>query len=243
MHRFKPHKFKELILYTSERLANDPWFGATKLNKVLYYADVYSWQELDVPITGARYFRLDNGPAPRALLPIRREMMDHGELRIEQRTTKGKPQHRTIPLRSANRELFSPKEVAIMDRVIEELRPLTASEVSKRSHTAGWRSRKTFRISWRSRKTFRELAYHVTSKIDTCSVTMGIVLDEPFEPSEEQLAWAMFRITRPCTGPGSTPGVAIPVRLAQVGKDRSVSALRRAARSDDWRSRGEPRLP
>src|SRR3990170_6654722 len=79
---FQRDKFKELVLYLSERSETDPNFGETKLNKLLYYIDFLAYRELGQPVTGARYQKLKWGPAATALLPIQQEMEAKGELVI-----------------------------------------------------------------------------------------------------------------------------------------------------------------
>src|SRR5690348_3295402 len=72
---FDRKKFKELILHVTSQCVKDRYWNATKLNKVLFYADFLAFRDHGEPITGAEYFALENGPAPKALLPIREEMI------------------------------------------------------------------------------------------------------------------------------------------------------------------------
>ena len=65
-------KFKELVLYVCHKSAGDAPFGATKLNKLLFYADFLAYKQLGSAVTKHAYQRLPNGPAPRAILPILR---------------------------------------------------------------------------------------------------------------------------------------------------------------------------
>src|SRR5438067_13073106 len=81
---FDEQKFRELILYFAQKSADDPAFGAVKLNKLLFYADFVSFAKRGKAITGATYFRLPHGPAPRQLLPITKKM-DRRDLVTESR--------------------------------------------------------------------------------------------------------------------------------------------------------------
>src|SRR5437660_10500981 len=78
-------RLRELILYIADRSKDDPKFGATKLNKILYFSDFVSFREYGEPITGAMYMRLENGPAPMHLVPVRNEMLESGEIAMEPR--------------------------------------------------------------------------------------------------------------------------------------------------------------
>jgi len=79
--KFKPatineKKFQELMLYIASRSADDQKFGATKLNKILFYADFQAYLSLGKSITGAEYQRLGNGPAPRELKSLEADLIE-----------------------------------------------------------------------------------------------------------------------------------------------------------------------
>src|SRR3954469_19633300 len=80
---FQRRKFKELMLYFSQRGLDDGLvIGSTKLNKLLFFADFRAFSEIGQPITGARYQKLEWGPAARELLPIRDELLKDGEAEL-----------------------------------------------------------------------------------------------------------------------------------------------------------------
>lgn len=64
---------KELIVYIANKLALHPKFGATKLNKILFYSDFIAYAKLGKSITGEKYQKLPLGPAPKYLLPVRKK--------------------------------------------------------------------------------------------------------------------------------------------------------------------------
>lgn len=142
MRKFKQdrQKFKELILYISERSATDPNYGATKLNKLLFLSDFWAYAELGSPITGVEYMRLPNGPAPRPLLPIRKEMEKNGELAIQEVALNPEmARKRPVNLRTAKLELFTAAEISLVDRVIQWCSRSNATNVSNYTHTwHGW---------------------------------------------------------------------------------------------------------
>ena len=63
-------KLEELIILIASRSEDDPRFGSTKLNKLLFFADFLAYVKRGEAITNHVYMRLPNGPAPRAMLPI-----------------------------------------------------------------------------------------------------------------------------------------------------------------------------
>lgn len=142
MRKFKQNtdKFKELILYISEKCATDPNYGATKLNKILFLADFWSYGRMGEPITGVEYMKLRNGPAPRPLVPIRNEMVNGGELAIQETAlTEEISRKRPVNLRSANLSVFSAQEIALVDEVITLCSRATATRMSNYTHAwHGW---------------------------------------------------------------------------------------------------------
>jgi hypothetical protein len=133
-------KLAELILYISQKCANDPTFGAVKLNKILCYSDFLFYAYHDRGITNVEYQKLPNGPAPRRLIPVRDELIENGNLAMQEVILKsGETQKRTVNLRNPDLDLFSGAEIALVDRIIESMQGVTAEDVSEISHTlVGW---------------------------------------------------------------------------------------------------------
>jgi hypothetical protein len=132
-------KFRELLLYMAYRSVDDPSFGATKLNRLLWVADFLSYGKLGQPITGVQYVKRQYGPAPRRLPAIRDDMVAKQELAVAVREVHGLTQKRPVPLREPNLSCFTPQEVALIEFVIESLRRANATEVSEWSHgLCGW---------------------------------------------------------------------------------------------------------
>jgi hypothetical protein len=134
-------RFKELVLYICEKCASDPKFGATKLNKILYFSDFLAYGEFGQPVTGFEYQKLPNGPAPRHFVQMRDEMVKAGELAIQPvRLVSGRVQDRPVNLRSARLEVFTPNQISLVDAVIDALKDATAEDVSELTHRmVGWK--------------------------------------------------------------------------------------------------------
>jgi len=134
-------KLGELILYVSQKCATDPKFGAVKLNKILYLSDFMAFGNWGKPITEVEYQHLKNGPAPTRLKPVRDRLQREGKLVIQQLPLKsGHTQHRTVNLVEPNLEIFTGKEIALVDSIIETLWDLDAEESSEFSHRfVGWK--------------------------------------------------------------------------------------------------------
>lgn len=136
---FNRSKFRELVLYVSRESEDDVHFGATKLNKILYFSDFKAFAIMGEAITGAAYQRLERGPAPRPIVPVLREMRGEGEIDRTERRYFNLLQKRVIALRDPDLSDFSEQEIEIVDNVISELRILNAAQVSALSHLeTGW---------------------------------------------------------------------------------------------------------
>ncbi len=134
---FKEEKFKELVLYIAQRCKSHPYFGATKLNKILFFSDFIAYEELGWAMTDAEYMALEYGPGPRRLMPIREQMLLDGDVTIERSGS----QQRVIALRRPDLEHFSPEERNIVDKVIQWLQCRDAESVSELSHRfLGWKA-------------------------------------------------------------------------------------------------------
>jgi len=139
--RAEERKLAELVLYVSQKCANDPCFGATKLNKILYFSDFLAFGNWGAPITGGEYQNLPNGPAPRRLLPVRDALVANRELVVQAVQLKsGNVQHRTVNLREPDLTIFSGAEIALVDDVTRRLEGMDAEQTSELSHRmVGWK--------------------------------------------------------------------------------------------------------
>jgi uncharacterized phage-associated protein len=136
---YQEAKFVELLLYVAERLRADRAGGATKVNKVLYFADFAHVRRHGRPITGAEYQKLQHGPAPRRLKPVRDRLVAEGAAEIHREDFLGYTVNRLVPLRPADTSVFSSEELATIESVLDDLDGLNARQVSDLSHEeAGW---------------------------------------------------------------------------------------------------------
>lgn len=140
--RIRPNdsKFRELVLFIAQRSEGDPLFGAIKLNKLLFYSDFMAYLKLGRPITGQPYFALENGPAPRYLVPLRQQMVKNKEIAISRKATLDGIQERVVALREADPNKFEPAEIAVITEILEICKNQSGSDLSELSHRfQGWR--------------------------------------------------------------------------------------------------------
>lgn len=139
---FNRRKFRNLILFLAHLSQDDPYFGAVKLNKLLYYADFQAFARLGRPITDATYQKLQEGPAPRELLQEREAMVDEGEAELKTTQFFSFTQHRLVPKSDCESlaEDFSTAELSIIREVHRAMLPMTARQASDLSHgEIGWK--------------------------------------------------------------------------------------------------------
>lgn len=132
-------KFKELLLFICKRSEGDTPFGATKLNKLLFFSDFLAYRQFGKSITGHKYQKLKNGPAPRLLVPLMKQLQDEGSAVQAVRDYHGHEQRRTLALREPNLDLFDAKEITLVADLIEEFWGKNAAHMSDLSHEfRGW---------------------------------------------------------------------------------------------------------
>jgi len=133
-------KLAELILYLSKRSEGDVFFGAVKLNKLLFYIDFLAYLHLGKSVTGHKYRKLEHGPAPTKFVQIRRRLIQNKALAVQRMPVYGKEQQKHLALRQPNTALFGGEEIALAEQVLQGCSTHSASEISDLSHQfIGWK--------------------------------------------------------------------------------------------------------
>lgn len=133
---------RQLILYIAKRCESAKFFGAIKLNKILWKADFDSFVERGMPVTGREYRRQKLGPVLREMRPIQNDMLREGAIRIERRDFGDDIiEQRTIALDEPDLSLFDNVDISYVDRAIAHYWEMTGTETSDESHGAAWKTR------------------------------------------------------------------------------------------------------
>jgi hypothetical protein len=135
-------RLRQLILYVSSKCEGARYFGAVKLNKIIWKADFDSFAARKWPITGREYRRQQFGPALREMLPVHREMLRDGAIRAERRDFgDGIVEHRTIAIDQPDTSQFSAEDLSFVDAAIRHYWDMTGTETSDESYGFAWKTR------------------------------------------------------------------------------------------------------
>lgn len=118
-----------------------PAMGATKLNKVLWFADCEFFRRHGVTITGeTAYVRKPNGPCSPRLEGVLKDLNASGLIHEEPVMTMiGKPRRQMYSTGNPDVSMFSGEEVDVLNEVAKEIAALSAQEASDLSHDDLWR--------------------------------------------------------------------------------------------------------
>jgi len=132
-------RFKELVLYVSHECLDDPTFSRIKLLKILFFSDFEAFGRYGTPITGMPYKKLPYGPAPATFPRLQAEMLRDRLIRIVVRRVYDHERQRVLPLKDAEVDLFTAREISLVASWIRFFWNKTAKEVSRYSHGKAWK--------------------------------------------------------------------------------------------------------
>lgn len=136
---FDREKFKDAMHYVAARAGARPGFGATKLYKVLWFAEARTFVLYKRPLTNAEFIREKHGPVPRLAMPIRNELHREGRVEFWQDRFQSKPIWRMRALTPARTDRFNKEELDTLNYWIRHIdEDHTAASISEESHDYGW---------------------------------------------------------------------------------------------------------
>jgi hypothetical protein len=139
--KFKRTKFKALVHYICWRTQDNPArLGATKLNKILWYAETGAFLKTGKPLTGARYVKRQHGPVPACIPAIVDELAQERKIFVREPYRQFDPRE-FISLQEPDIDsLFVPSEIGDIDRIIDAICDAhTATSISLKTHNEPWR--------------------------------------------------------------------------------------------------------
>jgi uncharacterized phage-associated protein len=137
--RYKPAKFREMLLYLANKTGDDPRCGDKKLNKLLYFADVTAFRRRGAPIAGATYKHLKHGPIAKPFLKARGQLKAEERVRERKRPYHDKTQTCTEALGEPDTSMFDADELAILDEIVAKYWDYNGAEIEEAAHNEpGW---------------------------------------------------------------------------------------------------------
>ncbi|GAA1579413.1 Panacea domain-containing protein [Leucobacter aridicollis] len=138
MNNLKLEKYENVILYLCSKLPEKAIQGKVKLAKLLYYVDFdrFEFNESMESVTGDGYRRLPMGPVPKSMTGVINSMSGKGLLEVTEEAQFAGRRNTTVFRAQASPDLsvFSPEDMAIIDRVVRKYLPLTGKQLQDLSH-------------------------------------------------------------------------------------------------------------
>ncbi len=132
-------KLEALTHYIIWKCEDPTKLGATKLNKNLWFSDLYHYVLTGKPITEAVYRKLQHGPVPRDIKDVKMKLVDEGKIAISNGLHFSKPQERLVAQKRPNLEQFSAEQISVVDEIMSKICDgNTATSISEFTHTKFW---------------------------------------------------------------------------------------------------------
>jgi Antitoxin SocA-like, Panacea domain len=114
--------------------------GKTKLNKILWFADVLQYRRTGRTITGATtYTKLQHGPVPKGMLGALAALKRDGKVSESTENYYGRPKAMFLSLVRPDLSEFDAEEIATVDMVADVVcHDHTAASISRLTHDALW---------------------------------------------------------------------------------------------------------
>jgi len=136
---FHADKFKTLVHYICYKCDRQD-LGATKLNKALWFSDLWFYVQRGRPITGETYIRHQYGPVPSHIDMILDQLRREKMIEIRDSDYFGYPKRGYLAIKRPDLSLFSADEISTVDEIIEKVcRGSTARSVSEMTHNRAWK--------------------------------------------------------------------------------------------------------
>ena len=130
-------KFKALVHYIIHDCHDPDELGSIRLNKALWFADVFSYQEAGVSITGETYRKRQFGPVPAHILQTLETLVNEGAIVIREPEFEFDTR-KFISLRAPNVDVLSEKDKKIASVILDSVRSRRATEISEMTHNVVW---------------------------------------------------------------------------------------------------------
>lgn len=133
------NKLTQLVLYLCLRSEADPFFGLTKLYKLIFYCDFSAYRRFGESITGQKYRALPYGSVPDKMDQFMNRLKHKNWLVIRNEKFYGYAQKRPLALREPDIAAFEVKQLDLIHSILDRFRQSSGSQMSEASHQfLGW---------------------------------------------------------------------------------------------------------
>jgi len=137
--RFNNQKFNNLVHYICHKCDNAEILGATKLNKILWYCDVFSYRWMGKSMTGEKYIKRQYGPVPSHIISTLNELEWDGKIATRDKEYFGHRKKEYISLKRPDISLFTSDDISMVDDIIDIIcLEHTAKSISHSTHDRIW---------------------------------------------------------------------------------------------------------
>nr|EDZ38351.1 MAG: Hypothetical protein CGL2_05939002 [Leptospirillum sp. Group II '5-way CG'] len=138
----KRHNELEKVIHYICWKAQDPGvLRATKLNKILWYSDIFNYLSSGKSITGTKYIKHQYGPVPKEIDKAISNLKKEGVLVIRQGSYFGYPKKEFVALKKPDISGFKPEHIDLIDEVFNVIcYDHTAKSISLESHDVIWKT-------------------------------------------------------------------------------------------------------
>lgn len=161
-------KFKELTHFVIHECSDPSRLGSTKLNKVLWFADVWAYQLYGKSITRDKYVKRDRGPVPAHILATLEELQSEKKISVREPELSGEPR-KYFSLVSPEDGTLSDDDKKLAQHALEQVCAHSGNAISEISHD----------IIWKAAKNGEEIPFEAT------------LASIPGEITEDVVEWAM----------------------------------------------------
>ncbi len=136
--KFQTDKFKCLVHYICYKADRDE-LGATKLNKILWFSDIWHYLTHGRTITGETYVKHHYGPVPKHIEPVLWDLQSSGMIQVRDAEYFGYPKKEYITIRKPDLSCFTADEISSVNDIIDDVcKGHTAASISALSHNRAW---------------------------------------------------------------------------------------------------------
>lgn len=137
----KTEKFEAALHHIVHSCDDQKKLGATKLNKILFYADLLSYISSGKTITGNGYIKLQYGPVPKGVHHVVEKLVMQKKIEVKKSNYYGLPKTDYNSLEKPDMSQLTKEDIVLLDSVLGHiLEEHTATSISDASHDIVWQA-------------------------------------------------------------------------------------------------------